>query len=248
LPAPLFVRDMLIPCNSLEDGIGYVYRILQERIVPAALEFMEQDAITLVARHLGSAMPLPDAPAHLLVQLDGSSIEAVHADLLKIAAVVDVDQEKLLVAESARQSERIWKARRSIREALRAESPVFLAEDSVVPRAKIPVFLKNIKAYLLSRGLRSIMFGHAGDGNVHIDVLKGDLDYHTWKQMLPEIRSTIYRTAIAFGGTITGEHGIGYIRRDYLPMAVCAEEIALYRRIKSAFDPHMILNPGKIFC
>lgn len=248
VPAPAVIRDMLIPFDSLEGAIDSVYRILQHRIVPAAIEFMERDAISLVARHLGGAMPFPDAGAHLLIQVDGNSSETVHEDLLRIASLVDVDQESIIVADSASQSERIWKARRSIREALRIESPVFLAEDSVVPRSKIPQFLREIKAYLLSRRLRSIMFGHAGDGNVHIDVLRGDLDYTTWKERLPEIRSTIYRTAIACGGTITGEHGIGYIRREYLPVAVSTEEIELYRRIKRAFDPHMILNPGKILC
>jgi len=247
MPAPACARDLLIPCHSLDEAMGYVHRILQERIVPATIEFMEQDAIDLVARHLGAAMPLADAGAHLLIQLDGNSIDVIHADLLRIAGLVDVDKERILVAESARQSERIWRARRSIRDALRAESPVFLAEDSVVPRASIPHFLKKIKGHLLSRGLRSIMFGHAGDGNVHIDVLKGELDYNEWRKMLPEIRTTIYQHAIACGGTITGEHGIGYIRREYLPLAVSAAEIALYRRIKNAFDPNMILNPGKIF-
>jgi len=126
------------------------------------------------------------------------------------------------------------------------ESPVFLSEDTVVPRSQIPPFLKEVKAYLTSRNLRSIMFGHAGDGNVHIDALKDGLDYKTWKSMLPDMKRTIYGMALSHGGTITGEHGIGFTRREYLHMALSAEEIALLRRIKAAFDPKGILNPHKI--
>jgi glycolate oxidase len=91
------------------------------------------------------------------------------------------------------------------------------------------------------------MFGHAGDGNVHIDVLKKDMEYSEWKKLLPELKEQIYRRAIDLGGTITGEHGVGYLRKEYLKMALSEEEIALQQRIKKAFDPKFILNPGKIF-
>jgi glycolate oxidase len=141
----------------------------------------------------------------------------------------------------------LWKARRSIRDCISKESPVFLAEDCVVPRSKILEFLKELKKYLKSKKLRSVMFGHAGDGNVHIDILKDDIEYDRWKSMLPEIKKEIYKRAISLGGTITAEHGIGYLRKDYLSMALSSDEIELSKRIKSAFDPNMILNPGKIF-
>ncbi len=247
IPAPLHTIDLLIPFPSLEEAVEAVYAILVNRIVPCAIEFMERDAIMLVGKFLDRDIHFPDAGAHLLIQINGNSEQALLDDAATIAAVVSVDDEKIIIAQSQLQRERLWKARRSIREAIRAESPVFLAEDCVVPRSKIPEFLKELKSHFESRSLRSIMFGHAGDGNVHIDVLKGDLDYDRWKKMLPELKREIYKRAIRLGGTITGEHGVGYIRKNYLELALSRAEIELLKRIKKAFDPKGILNPDKIF-
>ena len=161
-----------------------------------------------------------DLGAHLLIQVDGNDDQAVLETLERIARIVRVDPESMLIAQSSAQRERLWKARRSIRESITMESPVFLAEDCVVPRSKIPAFLTELKSYLETRGLRSVMFGHAGDGNVHIDVLKGGMEHETWKAGLPGLKREIYRRAIALGGTITGEHGIGFIRKDYLGLEI----------------------------
>jgi len=247
IPAPRHTIDMLIPFPSLKEAAEAVHAILVNRIVPCAIEFMEHDAIILVARYLNRDMHFPDAGAHLLIQINGNSEQALLDDVETIGTAVNVDQETIIMAQSPLQRERLWKARRSIREAIHAESPVFLAEDCVVPRSKIPEFLAGLKSYFMAKSLRSVMFGHAGDGNVHIDVLKGDLDYDQWKQMLPGLKREIYRRAIGLGGTITGEHGVGYIRRDYLGLALSPEEIELLKRIKKAFDPKGILNPDKIF-
>jgi len=247
IPAPKIAKDLLIPFDSLDAAIDAVYAILSNRIVPSTIEFMEEDAIKIVSEFLKSDMPFPDAGAHLLIQLDGNSDEEVYAGLEMISDVVDVDPEKIIAAESDLQREKLWKARRSIRDSIHHYSPIFLAEDCVVPRSKIPQFLKELKKYLKSQNLRSVMFGHAGDGNVHIDILKGDIEYDEWKAMLPSLKREIYSRALSLGGTITGEHGIGFIRKDYMPMAQSPAEIELQKRIKRAFDPGMILNPGKIF-
>ncbi len=247
VPAPPFTLDLLLPYDTLEAAVDDVYAILANKILPSALEFMEEDAIRITARHLGEDMPFPKARAHLLVQLDGPSGESVRDQAAAVAGCVGVPDGRIIAAESRTQSERIWRARRAIREAITAESPVFLAEDTVVPRSEIPPFLKGIKGYLNGKGLRSVMFGHAGDGNVHIDVLRGAMGRAEWDSTLPELKKNIYEIAIAHGGTITGEHGIGYTRRDYLGLALGEEQLALLKRIKSAFDPRGILNPHKIF-
>ncbi len=247
VPAPVCSIDLLLPFADLPAAVAAVSSLLQHGIIPATIEFMEQDAIRLVAEHLGQGMPCADAGAHLLLQVEGSSQQACHETLEAIAAACGVEGADVFVAHTALQQERLWKGRRSIREALREESPVMLAEDCVVPRGEIAEFLAHLKVYLRTRSLRSVMFGHAGDGNVHIDVLKDSMPEDQWKEMLPELKREIYRQALARGGTITGEHGIGCIRREYLSMAKSPEEIELYRRIKQAFDPRGMLNPGKIF-
>jgi len=247
IPAPRYSLDLLVPFDSLDDAINAVFSIIERRIVPAALEFMEEDAIKLVAGFLKSDMPFPLAGAHLMIQIDGNSEEQLDDDLEKITEVIGVEQEKIIVAASDIHRQRLWKARRSIREAIKAESPVFLAEDCVVPRANIPVFLIELKKYLSSMGLNSVMFGHAGDGNVHIDILKGAMDYQHWLDIVPVLKKEIYSRALKLGGTITGEHGIGFIRKNYLGLALSEEEIELLKRIKLAFDPNGILNPGKMF-
>lgn len=247
IPAPKVSWDMLVPFDSLDAAIDGVYAILGSRVTPATLEFMEQDAIRLVARHLQASMPAPDAGAQLLVQLDGSTQEQVTADLQSVVAAAGIDGGSVFIAQSPAQKERLWKARRSIRESIQAESPVFMAEDCVVPRSRIPHFVKDLKLYCTGRRLRSVMFGHAGDGNVHINILQDALPPEQWRELAPELKTAIYQRALQFGGTITGEHGIGFLRRQYLGLALSPAEIALCKRIKAAFDPDMILNPDKIF-
>ncbi len=246
IPAPPFAMNLLIPYDSIKRAVEDVFVILSRRVQPSALEFMEQDAIQLVARYLKDEMPFPDARAHLLVQLDGDSEEELDRRMETLRTCLGDLSEKIIVAQDRSRSERIWKARRSIREAVSHESPVFLAEDTVVPRSCIPQFLIEVKDYLTSLDLRSVMFGHAGDGNVHIDVLKGGIDDGEWKNMVPVLKRAIYDIAISFGGTITGEHGIGFTRREYLPLALSGDELNLLRRIKAAFDPDLILNPRKV--
>ena len=246
IPAPLKTVDLLIPFDSIEEALKTISQILHNKIIPSTLEFMEENAIKLVAKYLKEEMPFPDARAHLLVQIDGNSDEEINHYLEKLHDLPDIST-KIIVAETNIQKKRIWKARRSIRDAIQNESKIFLSEDTVIPRSNILKFLKELKNILNSLNLYSIMFGHAGDGNVHTDILKGDMNYSEWEMMLPNLKNRIYKTAISFEGTITGEHGIGYLRKNFLPLALSNQEIAILKRIKSAFDPDLILNPKKIF-
>ncbi len=247
VPAPGASKDILIPFDTIDEAIDAVGAILRNRIVPSALEFMEEDAIKLVSKFFSGNIPFPDAGAHLLIKIDGSSDDSILSDMEHISEIINVDPEKIIAAESDIQRDKLWKARRSIREAIHLEDPAFMAEDCVVPRAAIPAFVKELKKFFEIRGLKSIMFGHAGDGNVHVDVLRSGRGYDEWKMLQPSLKEGIYKMAISMGGTITGEHGIGFSRKDYLHLALSCDEIELLKRIKKAFDPKMILNPGKIF-
>ena len=246
IPAPAYTLDMLIPFASLEEAIRMVYTFLINRIKPAVLEFMEEDALIVASQYLGQAMPHPEAKAHLLIQLDGDSSEDIERMLQTILSLGMVHPDTILTAQSPQQKERLWKARRCIREAIDAKSPVFLAEDCSVPRSSIAPFLTGVKEALTPYGLQSIIFGHAGDGNVHIDVLKNDMPYEDFKKLVPALKEIIYGQAYRYGGTITGEHGTGFIRKDALKKFATSQELSLYKRLKKAFDPNGILNPHKI--
>ncbi|MFH0974912.1 MAG: FAD-linked oxidase C-terminal domain-containing protein [Spirochaetota bacterium] len=246
VPAPPVVIDLLIPFDSIEEALSVVPVLLQNRIIPSAIEFMEKDAIKTVKDFLKEEIPFENAGAHLLIQLDGESREEIMSDLDRLNKLIHSKYE-ILVAESKNQKDRLWKTRRSVRESVKNASSIFFGEDSVVPRSKIPVFIKDIKDFLNSKSLRSIVWGHAGDGNCHINILKESMDDDKWNELVPVIKKYIYQKAISYGGTITGEHGIGLTKKNYLELAISEEGIELSKRIKAAFDPDGILNPGKIF-
>jgi len=209
---------------------------------------MERDSLLAVERLLKREVPFHDAEAHLLIQLDGNTQEAVDADYEVVGALcLEHGAQDGLVARDRSTRDRLWETRRKIIESLRRESPINHMEDVVVPRAEIPVLLGGIKDISRRHGVRIVSFGHAGDGNVHVNVLKDDVPDDRWAEVVPVVQVEIYRLALSLGGTITGEHGIGATRRGYLSMALGECQMQLQRGIRDVFDPNRILNPGKIF-
>lgn len=248
LPLPRVRVDLLVPYDDFQAAADTVSAIIAHRILPATIEFMERDSVLAVERLLKKPVPHDDAAAHLLIQLDGNCPEAVDADFAVVGELcLEHGARDVLVASDTHNRDRLWEARRMIIEALNHESPVNHMEDVVVPRARIPSLLQGIKEIAAQHGVRIVCFGHAGDGNVHVNVLKDDIPDGRWGQMVPMVTDAIYRLALSLGGTLTGEHGVGATRRSYLPLALDPIQIALMRRIKEAFDPNGILNPGKIF-
>lgn len=247
IPHPALEYDLLIPFDTLEGAVDTVAEILFHKVVPSTIEFMEDEAIRLVARHRGGTIPFAGAKAHLIVKLDGRTADEIEYQLERILDLPAVDAKRMLIARTAEESINVWEIRRGIRDALDHFSPVFFAEDCVVPRSVIPGFIKSVKTQLDRFGVSSVLFGHAGDGNVHIDVLKYDMDEGEWTHKKDAIRNMLYNEAITHGGQISGEHGIGFTKKEFLERALGKNEYHLMKEIKQVFDPNNILNRGKLF-
>jgi glycolate oxidase len=248
LPLPKVQVDLLVPFGDFQAAADTVADIVAHRILPTAIEFMERDSLLSVERFLGREAPFRDAAAHLLIQLDGGTREAVDTDCEVVAEVCTAHgAQDALVAQDRATRDRLWEFRRKIIDALKRESPVNHMEDIVVPRAAIGALLAGMRDIAAADGVRIVCFGHAGDGNVHVNVLKDDMALERWRGIVPAVQERIYRLSLSLGGTITGEHGIGATRVRFLPLALDEPQIALQRAIRDAFDPNHILNPGKIF-
>jgi glycolate oxidase len=246
IPLPAVRRCMLVPFPTVEGAAAGVARIYQAGLYPAALEFMEREAIQMAARHLGIPFPGGDAEALLLVEFDGGHEAGVEADLEKAGEVcLAAGATDCLLPESPSRQEDLWRVRRAIGEAVKKAS-VYKEEDTVVPRAALPDLVRGVKAACARTGVRVVCYGHAGDGNLHCNLLRMDLSEADWNGRLPALVEEIFRLTVALGGSISGEHGVGWVQRSYLPLAASPAAIAVMREIKVAFDPLGILNPDKL--
>lgn len=248
LPLPRKKVDLLVPFHSLEAAARTVSEIIRRQVVPAAVEFMEREAIHYTEQYLNTDVPFHDAEAQLLIEIDGQGSEELEQSYEMIGKILlENGACDVFVADSSPAQRRLWDMRRSILEALKAVSPILCGLDVVVPRMAMPVLISGLKKISQRHGYQIVCFGHVGDGNVHVDVLKKDADYTAWKKAQPAIVGDIFAVVLSLGGMLTGEHGVGLTRKKYLPQAIGQEQVELLRRVKQAFDPRHILNPGKIF-
>ncbi|MDI6803541.1 MAG: FAD-linked oxidase C-terminal domain-containing protein [Bacteroidota bacterium] len=247
IPLPKLRKVMLVAFNSIEDSVSAVASIFQEGITPAAIEFMEKSAIKATEEKNDKKFPNSNAEAHLLIEVDGNYEEILNKEIETIARVVERHNSlDILLAEDRQKVNDVWDLRRSIGEAVKSIS-AYKEEDTVVPRAHLPQLVKGVKDICNRYGITSICYGHAGDGNVHVNILKDKLDDKTWDANIDKAIREIFQLTVSLGGTISGEHGIGYSQKSYLPIALSEIEIELMKKIKHLFDPKNILNPGKIF-
>jgi len=247
IPLPRLRKVILAAFNSLEDATACVARIFQHGITPSALEFMERSAVKAAEDRLGKKFPNGNAEAQLLIEIDGNHSEAIDKDIEAVAGVVEQHNPvDVLLAEDPAKVADVWALRRSMGEAVKSYS-AYKEEDTVVPRAHLPQLVKGVKEICARYGVTSICYGHAGDGNVHVNILKEGVDDETWENNLDSAIREIFQLTVSLGGTISGEHGIGYSQKSYLPIALSESELRLMKNIKKTFDPKGILNPGKIF-
>lgn len=249
IPCPTYNLLLLVPFRSPESACAAVSAIFQAGITPSVLEFMERAAIDKALDYLGDVtMPISDdTQAHLLIEVDGNHLESLYLDCERISTVLEgFDCIEVLFADSDSQKNDLWKLRRCVGHAVK-KSSVYKEEDTVVPRAELPKLLKGVKEIGIKYGFESVCYGHAGDGNLHVNILRGNMSEEAWQEELPKGIREIFQLTKSLGGTISGEHGIGYVQKDYLDIVFGQPELDLMRSIKKVFDPHHILNPGKIF-
>ncbi len=242
---PRFTRTALAEFKSLDDAARTVNAILAAGIVPAALELMDETAIACIeaSMHLGLAL---DVEASLIIETDGSDEPAVVREVEAAAAICrETGARAVKVAQSESERNNLWKARRSMSPALARRAPNKLGEDITVPRAAIPEAIRRLKAISAAHGLPIVVFGHAGDGNLHPNILFDKRDPQQWATVERMVAEE-FSLALDLGGTLSGEHGVGVLKRPYMPQALGPLSIEIQKRIKQALDPLNILNPGKV--
>jgi glycolate oxidase len=249
LPHPKHDLLMLVPFPSAERACAAVSAIFMSGYTPSALEFMERDALEWTMQYVSdSLVPIADAiQAHLLIEVDGNDRDVLLKEMEGISEVVaQFEPGEILFADDAQQKEQLWKLRRRVGEAVKSHS-VYKEEDTVVPRAELPALLHGVKEIGRRYGFKSVCYGHAGDGNLHVNIIKGGLSDEAWNGSLKQGITEIFELVKSLGGTISGEHGVGLVQKEYLPIMFGEAQLHLMKSIKMVFDPNGILNAGKIF-
>ena len=248
IPYPQKNLLMLVPFSNATKACEAVAAIFRAGITPSAMEFMERDAIDYVLQfNTDIQIAIKDhIKAHLLIEVDGNNQDVLMQDCETIAQIVEqFECDEILFAETEREKNDLWKMRRKVGEAVKQHS-TYKEEDTVVPRAELPVLLEGVKAIGNKYGFQSVCYGHAGDGNLHVNILKGNLTNEEWESRLPQGITEIFQLVIKLGGTISGEHGIGWVQKKYMPLAFNEIQLNIFRNLRKIFDPNGILNPGKV--
>jgi len=254
MPSPQVTRSLIIPYDELEEAIETVPLLIRKKILPLAVEFVPLEVIQITEKFLKKRWPCTQGSTHLLIILDASSEDEI--DRLS-EAVADVCLEKgaldVYVADNPKKQEEVLDIRSKIYEAIKAHTLEIL--DIVIPRAEIARHVKKIQEVSEKYEIWLPTFGHAADGNVHTHIMSArfeggkiiPLPEEKWRTPFEKVREELYKDCKSRGGVISGEHGIGIVKKSYLPYVLDKETIELMRGIKTHFDPQNILNPGKIF-
>jgi glycolate oxidase len=249
IPLPMYDLLMLVPFNSLEKASEAVSAIFRAGYTPSAVELVEIDALVIVSQFVDStAVPITDdTAAHLIIEVDGNHLETLMKEMEAIAELLALyDCGEIYFADNALQKAELWKLRRRVAEAVKIAGYT-IEEDTVVPRAELPALVKGVKELGIKYGFHAVCYGHAGDGNLHIRIKKeGTENSQEDPEMIRGLRA-LFELVRYLGGTISGEHGIGLIQKNYMDIVFDKTQLDLMKGIKKLFDPNNILNAGKIF-
>jgi len=246
VPKPQANATMLATFDGIRGAVDAVSELIRRRVVPAALELIDGDSLAAIQQNLGGGLVAPGTAAALIVEVDGTE-RGVEEDLDRVVdACRSAGAKEISRARSETERDTIWSLRRQTSVALKATGLVKINHDVVVPRGRVPELFDVIAEMKRTYGLRVASFGHAGDGNIHVNLMlePGDAEEAARAKQAERF---LFTRVVELEGSISGEHGIGFAKAPYLPIELSADEIALMKRVKAAFDPNGILNPGKIF-
>lgn len=237
---------MLAMFEKAEDAAIAVNKVLLSGVLPTGLELMEVSGVKIAAEATYTNFPIPDnVEFYLLIILDGNVQDELMIQAEQIFPILDENGAfEVLMPNNSEMAEDWWKVRRSIGETVKQQS-IYKEEDTVVPRAYLPQLLTGVKEIGQKYGFRTVCYGHAGDGNLHVNILKDQLSDEQWDAEIPKGITEIFELCKSLGGTISGEHGVGFVQKPYLDVVFTNEHWRLMQGIKTVFDPQNILNPGK---
>ena len=239
---------MLASFRTNEDACAVVSSIFMTGVTPSTLEFMERRGVEWVIEYDSFQFDLkPEVGAFLMIELDGDDLDVLMQDAEKVYPVLEFHGcLDVLLADTAAQKKAIWRMRRTMPLSVKSNS-IYKEEDTVVPRAELSKLIHGIKEIGLRFGFESVCYGHAGDGNLHVNIIKGSMSDDDWNYKLKDGIREIFALTVSLGGTISGEHGIGLVQKEFMDIKYSEVHMNLMRGIKAVFDPKGILNPGKIF-
>jgi len=249
LPHPKYDLLMLVPFNNLEKAGEAVSAIFRAGFIPSALELVEIDALKIVSKMMDSvAVPVTDEmAAHLIIEVDGNHMDILMTEMEAISELLtQFDCGEIFFADDAQQKAELWKLRRRVAEAVKLDGYT-IEEDTVVPRAELPALIRGVKALGIQNNFNAVCYGHAGDGNLHIRIKKeGSIYSLNNPEIIPSLKA-LFVLVKSLGGTISGEHGVGLIQKEYMDVVLDKSNLSIMKGIKKVFDPNNILNKGKIF-
>ena len=247
VPLPKVSISLLVPFKDRRSAIEAVPKIIRSKVIPTAVEYMSRDTIVFSENYLGKKFPDIKNDAYILLTFDGNSDEQVENDMRIVADLcLEIGAIDVYIVDTDERKKSVWSARGAFLEAIKASTTEMDECDVVVPVNKIDEFIKFTHALAEEHGIRIPSFGHAGDGNLHIYICRDDLSEEDWQKTLQVCFDSMYEMAEKMGGLVSGEHGIGYAKKEYMKKQYGDTPIALMQGIKKVFDEKNILNPSKI--
>ena len=247
VPLPKFSVSLLVPFPDMKSAIEAVPRIIRSKVTPTAIEYMSRDTILFSESYLGKKFPDSKHDAYILLTFDGNTEAQIDSDMKTVADLcLEIGAIDVYIVDTEERKKSVWSARSAFLEAIKASTTEMDECDVVVPRSRVDEFIKYTHSLADETGVRIPSFGHAGDGNLHVYICRDQLDDAKWKEVLQYCFDRMYAKAEELGGLVSGEHGIGYAKQEYMRRLYRDGQIPLMRGIKGVFDPKNILNPGKV--